>query len=486
MSIHQRQKRLYHLSILGLIISILIGMIGGVLIGLNPFIPLGILVLFGVVYFFFNNFETSVIAILVLRSSLDIFTLFPNGILGQVPAIFTAGIMVLTLLYFVGRLLHRQPIHIDIFGILLGGWVLLQGVWIPLMALGGLGLNSSFLMESVYEWIRYLSWVFIYLLVMQLKGRVLPKRILSTLFLSLVTPILFAILQVIIPTKLPEFLIYKGVEPGAVEVAYRVNGTFGHPNSFAVYLILFIALTFWKIETVENRWQWFILLGFLVFFLVDTKTLITLVMLAVVVMTVILSKLDLLKLISGTSFFAIVVSIFASSDFGQTRLGSIANTPLLNPHIDISRAILLARWDYNSFNWRISQWSYLLGKCQDYPIFGYGLGVSSFVSTNTLMPHNDYVRSLVDGGICGFILHLAFLGGQIIYLMFLLRKSSYCKSQHELCLCLLGVVLATVVGMLTENVMICTAFYMYFWIVLAVAGWDWEDQPAISLLKVTS
>jgi O-antigen ligase len=167
--------------------------------------------------------------------------------------------------------------------------------------------------------------------------------------------------------------------------------------------------------------------------------------------------------------------VFASSDFGRERLVSIGNTPLLNPDIDASRAILLSQSDYNSFNWRITQWTYLLKMAGYAPFFGYGLGVSASVSTNGLLPHNDYIRALVEGGSVGVLIYLSFLGSQVVYLVRLMRQSLSHASRYKLCFCLLGILLSTLVGMLNENIWSCTAFYFYWWTLMAIVSWDWAD-----------
>jgi len=184
-------------------------------------------------------------------------------------------------------------------------------------------------------------------------------------------------------------------------------------------------------------------------------------------------------MIAGLAFFALVIGLFGSTEFGQERLGSIGQTPLLNPDIDVTRAILLSKGDNNSFNWRISQWYHLLGEFQLFPWFGYGLGVSIKISTNDLLPHNDYVRALVEGGVVGFVSFISFLLMQIGRLLQLWRNKAHHAPQRDFCLALLAIFMALPVAMITENIWTHTMLFFYLYMFMAIAGWDWEteEQP---------
>jgi O-antigen ligase len=213
-------------------------------------------------------------------------------------------------------------------------------------------------------------------------------------------------------------------------------------------------------------------------FLCEYQALFGLMMLGTFIVCVIAPKLSLPNLVGGIVLFALVIGLFGSSEFGQERLGSIAETPLGNPDIDIWKAILLSAGDGNSFNWRIAQWTYLLTAWQQYPILGFGLGTSTAISTNGLLPHNDYVRALVEGGLVGLITYLAFFGVQIVRLVQLIRKAPPRSGQRDLCLVLLAIILAIPVGMITENIWSHTTLFFYWWTVFAVAGWKWKElQP---------
>lgn len=465
------KNRFSRLSLWVGVIGVGVGIVAGLLVGIQPFLPIAALVAVAAVVFFFVRFEQAVLGLLILRSSLDVFSSL------QLPAAFALGVDALTLLYVTVMLLTGQTIRTDRFWWFFASWVLLQGLWVILLPLGGLGLGGWVLSESIREWIRLFSWLLVYLLVLQLKDRIPPKQLVYTLFWALIFPMIVALLQMLVPSALPPMLApFSGISIGS-EGGSRIRGTLGHPNTFVTFTLLFMGLTYWRLGQSKQRWPWMLLLGFLAFFYVSTKSLFSLMMLGTFIVVLIAPRLSLINLMGGILLFTIVIGLFGSTEFGKERLGSIGETPLGNPDIDIWRAILLSAGDGNSFNWRIMQWTYLLEQWQLHPILGYGLGISAHVSTNQLYPHNDYVRALVEGGIVGFILFLLFFIVQIVRLIQLYRNPSSSREQRELCLVLLGILIAIPVGMITENIWSHTTLFFYWWALFSIVGWNWNEPP---------
>jgi O-antigen ligase len=451
--------------------GVVFGLVAGFLAGAQPlYLGLAIGSVIVLVYFF-ADFKRTVLGLLILRSSLDIFSA------QQLPAAFAIGVDVLTLLYVSVLLLTRRTVHTDGFWWFFAGWIALQGLWVVLLPLGGLGMDGSSLPTSLREWIRLFSWLMAYLLVMQLKDTITPQQVISSLFLGLVIPLTVAALQLFAPSLLPSGLANASAEIASpVEEFSRVQGTLGLANTFATFLVLFILLTWWKLGRAKWRLPWIILLGSLVFFLVNTKSLFSLIMIAIAVFVMIAPRLSLVNLLGGVVLTATVIGLFASSDFGQERLASIDDTPLLNPNMDVSRAVLLSKTDNNSFNWRLAQWTYLLQAWQQYPVLGYGLLTCSQLTVLHNYAHNEYVRAIVEGGIVGLIAFLVFLGVQIWHLLQLFHKAPKGSVQRDFCLALLAILLAMMVGMITENIWTHTTLFFYWWALFAVAGWDWDES----------
>ena len=461
--------------------GVVVGIAAGILVGAQPIYLFAGVVAFAVIISFFADFERTAIALLIIRSSLDIFSA------QQLPALFALGLAALTLLYVAALFLERRTIHTDWFWWFLLAWVMLQGLWPVLCALGGLGLEASpYLVDNIREWTRLFSWSMVYLLVMQMKDRVAPQKIIALLFFSLIPPIIVGMLQKYANSLLPALLALKKPEitnhfvPAEVMSGTRIHSTFAHPNNFVLYLLLFICLACWQLlQGNKPRWVWLILLFLMANLYVGTGAIFGLAMLATALGIAIAPKLNIYKLIGGLVLLLLVVALFASTDYGRSRLDGIANTPLLNPDIDVSRAIAMSFSDYNSFNWRIAQWYYLLQAWLHEPWFGYGLGTGIYLSPYNLVPHNDYVRALVEGGIVGLVTFGAILAAQAVRLMQLLRQVPKGSDRWNFCWSLLALLIATSLGMATDNVWSGTAFYFYWWTVMSIAGWNWQERPPL-------
>ncbi|MCF2149956.1 O-antigen ligase family protein [Desmonostoc muscorum LEGE 12446] len=447
-----------------------IGLIGVGIGSLTAFEPLYLGLVVGaiaVVFLFFARFEQTVLGLLILRSALDPFSAY------QIPSLFAIAVDVLTLLYVAVTLLTGRIVRTDKFWWLFAGWVALQGLGVILIPLEEQGLDGGAFLDSIREWVRLFSWLMVYLLVMQLQDRIHPQKIISALFFALILPLTVATIQMLVPVSLLPAILQATKDPISGEIS-RINGTLGLSNTFATFLLLFIGLTYWKVNQSQRRWPWLILLGVLGFFYVNTKTLFSLMMLGILIMVLIAPRLSLINLIGGVFLFAVVIVLFGSTEFGQQRLTSLTQTPLLNPDLDISRAIILSHGDGNSFNWRLAQWSLLIQAWEQSPILGYGLASSRYLTIYNNYAHNDYVRALAEGGIFGLLAFLFFLGLQATHLIELLGRTSSTSAQQDLCRVLLAILAAVVVGMISENIWSHTTFFFYWWTLFAVAGWNWE------------
>ncbi len=459
-------------SLLGLVMGGLLGFVTG----FDPIIASGIVGLIGLGLTGLSvRFEHIVLALLILRVVIDGFSAL------QLPAIFGIGLDCLTLLYLTIQLFKRQRIYTDWFLWVLIGWWLLQGMWVALLPIGGLGFNGELLEVANREWIRLLTWVMFYLLALQMRGRIHPEKAIRILFFSLVAPLTVAVLQAVAPSLLPPQLTVDagtGGELGGSGI--RLRGTIGHENGFVTYLFLFINLTFWKVEQIKfpvKAW-WLGLLGILSAFYVAAKALYSLPMLAVSILVRISTRLTPLKLFGGLFFIGCVIVLFASSEFGQSRLGSIGQTPLLNHDIDIPKAIFFSKADNNSFNWRIAYWTNLLTRLEPYQVLGFGLGTAQSVDpTVGLLPHNDYVRAYVEGGMVGFGVYAALFGTQVARVVQLIRHSRVGSVHRQFCWTLLAFLLGLPIGMLTENVWSHTLLFSLWYTLLAIGSFDWYTSP---------
>lgn len=443
---------------------------------------LGLVVAIAALFFFLRSFEQTVLGILLLRSSLDLYSV------QQLPALFAIGVDLLVAVYLARQLITRQPVHTDRFWWLLMGWVLLQGIWVVLLPMGGLGGTPYMTYEAMREWVRFFSLAMVYLLTMQLRDRISPDRLASLLLLSLAFPLMMALLQSL-HVGLPGFLQSNVSWKEFEGTGDRVNSTLGHYNSFATFSLLFLALTLWRLQMSREPWRWLLLLGGLLYCLIATRSLTGLVMLLVFGVLYCLPRLNS-KGIFGALALAVTLMILLSSELGQSRLLELNQTPLLNPELSISRAIALQAANVsefrNSFNWRLLQWRDLLIDWQRHPLMGYGLGTTKELSVFNTTSHNDYIRFLVEEGVVGFSLFLLFLMAQILRVLQLIRQSLPGSPQRALGLVMFPYSVALVVGMAAGNVMVHTATFFYWWVLLALLGWPWpakfgEESPSVKL-----
>ena len=233
---HQFSKNTSHIARLIGILGVLVGIIFGLVAGAAPYYSL--LAIFAIITivslsYFVKSFEQLALVFLIIRSSLDAFSD------QQAPALAAIAVDIAALAYVGMLLLSKQKIRLDGFWCFFAGWVALQSLWVILLPLGGLGLDGSVLSTSIREWVRLFSWAMFYLLIIQFKDRLHPEKVISALFLSLIVPLTAAFLQITCPPSiLPSFLVFESGY--SIEAGSRVNGTLGHPNTFASFVLLFL------------------------------------------------------------------------------------------------------------------------------------------------------------------------------------------------------------------------------------------------------
>ncbi|MEM6450070.1 MAG: O-antigen ligase family protein [Cyanobacteria bacterium P01_D01_bin.105] len=421
----------------------------------------------------FSSLWTQItLGILLARSALDLYS--GRGI----PAAFAIAVDLFVFAFIARQWVLRKPIHTDRFWWVIMGWIALQGIWVTLLPIGGLGGTAAMTPEALREWVRFFSLGMVYLLTMQLRDRIPPDRLASLLLLSLVVPLSMAALQMT-AVDLPGFLQSDLGWKDFAGNSDRINSTLGHYNSFASFTLLFIALTLWRLQISQQRWKWVLLLGGLLYCLVATRSLTGLAMLIVFGGLYFLPRLKGKGLL-GALALAVALGILLSTELGQARLVELTKTPLLNPDLTFQQAAALQAADMaefrNSFNWRLLQWRDLFANWQLHPWLGYGLASTKSISIFDTTSHNDYLRFLVEGGVAGLSLFLAFMVAQIIRTLQLIRQSLPRSPQRALAQALFPFSVALMVGMVTGNVMVHTATLFYWWVLLALLGWNWPNR----------
>jgi O-antigen ligase len=414
-----------------------------------------------------NKFEFSILGLLVVRSSLDPFSKY------QLAVILALVIDAITICYVVGCLLLHKKVKSDWWMIFMLVWISLTAAWPVATYLGWLPTESKSLDLGIREWFRVASYGAIYTLVMQLRGRIHGQKLVSYLMLSLVVPVSVAFAQLYFPTQLTK--IWYELRPFEELGHTRIYGTLGHPNTFAVYLLLMGSLAWWKFRSTAQK-RWLALIGVLLFVYLKTNSLAGIAMILVLIGVLGLPRLSLKSLTAAGLAITLALGIFISTDVGRSRFETLQQTPILNGDFNISKAVSLSYLDGNSFTWRIAQWSYLIKAWEHSPWFGYGLGTTEILTPFRNGAHNDFVRALAETGLVGLFMFLLLWSALFVRIADMWSQAPVGSSQRELIIIMLGVYAAITVGMTTEHYWQTTAFYFYWLTILAVIGWKWPQE----------
>lgn len=146
-----------------------------------------------------------------------------------------------------------------------------------------------------------------------------------------------------------------------------------------------------------------------------------------------------------TSFSILMIFVFLSINTRLVERFSNFKTP--------SSEMVLSEKSQDSFTWRIIQWRRVVKEIGNSPIIGHGIGSSSDLTlVDGYLPHNDYLRILLDTGIFGFIILLC---GLIVLLKKIHRSNLKILNKIELHSYLILMVIAC----FGENVINQTTIY---------------------------
>lgn len=420
-------------------------LLSGIMIMENPYYY-GIMLSSALVALFIFKFEYFFPLLLVVRSSLDIFTHigFEVGPMNfNVPSALSifidiAGLLYLALQFYRGEILSFDDI-VKAFLI----WLLALLFW-GYLAYQQFGENG---LLGLREWTRLFSIFVIYVLSLQLVQLKGYKYLVHCSLWSLLAPILVGYYQMFFTPDIS---------------SERLYGTLAHPNAFSLYLTLFIAILIWKIKFSSRKFLWIGLLSILLFALVRTFSIGGMVMIGVFIVLIIHKEFEIRMKSFSISLLLLSVILFIYTDTGQKRIEELKSTPSFN---DVVNGEVVT----NSFTWRVVNWKLLYEKWMDNPWLGYGLNTAGFVNPWYMAaPHNDYLRFLVELGLVGFILTGWFF--LRIWLSLVAASKSCVDDQKRYLITVMGIVfVAWMIGASVDNHITSTTFQFYFWAILACA-----------------
>jgi len=303
---------------------------------------------------------------------------------------------------------------------------------------------------TVQETIRLISILmsFITAYILTIKIPDARKIIISTILLSALIPVTFALYQLITASG---FTDNTGTEG-------RLFGTFNQPNAFASFLLLIISILTYKIFSRKIKSPEKNFSKFLIF---STIALLLLTFsrggwLALLVFFTIFSLLKAPKLLFIT--LGVSIMLFFTSQAIHERVEDIYNPP-----------------SDSSIRWRIRQWKNALAAWKLSPVYGYGAGTEikiheqeqGFHAGNPYT-HNDFIKALQETGIIGFTLFTLLLLTTIISLIKQYRSLSNKDEKLFVLVVLLFFVSEIVFGM-SSNIWRGTAVEWLIWTLVASA-----------------
>ena len=242
--------------------------------------------------------------------------------------------------------------------------------------------------------------------------------------------------------------IYQLATHTGLEVAnnLRANGTFAHPNSAAMFFAIAMTASLWLYLDDGRRRSDVLLTALFAAALIATFSIDGLITLAA--MLLIFGALHTgslgTKLIPWTTA-GVVVLAFVATPLGAQRVASESATSLAAGERGETTSTL---------DTRLYRWKTLLPEWERSPVFGRGLGTTTTTENtaanrfNGLLPHNEYIRYLVETGVVGLVILLTSL---TILVMGLLRRRKVSAAQSASACNAPSLALAIVVGCLVNS-----------------------------------
>lgn len=304
-------------------------------------------------------------------------------------------IAVLIMLVAIGPLVRRQRGARPALLALL--WL---GVWTAI-AVHTSGASA----ETIREGVREASVVALAVLIYNARGAVT---------VSVATRIVQIIGFIPAVIALRQLATHTGLE---VAGQIRSNGTFVHPNSAAIFFAIATTVSLWRYLDNGRRRSDALLATLFAAALIATFSIDGLITLLVMLMAFGALRPGSIRVkLGGFAAAGLVILAFLATPLGAERIASETSTNVTTAERGVPNS---------SFAWRLYKWQSLLPEWERSPIFGQGLGVtvtSEATSADRLagfVPHNEYLRYLVETGVLGLTILLWSLG---ILIRALVRK----------------------------------------------------------------
>jgi hypothetical protein len=201
----------------------------------------------------------------------------------------------------------------------------------------------------------------------------------------------------------------------------RSNGTFAQPNSAAMFLAIVTTASLWRYLAHERRRVDAVLTALFAAAFIATFSIDGLATLVSMLIALGLLQSGSRRDKIAPCVLAIALTlVFFATPLGSSRIAKESSTSIASAE----------RGEANStLAWRLHKWETLLPEWERAPVLGQGLGTTTTVEgpyTNEYvgaLPHNEYLRYLVETGVLGLAILLSGLALLVSHLI-RLRKTS--------------------------------------------------------------
>jgi len=192
----------------------------------------------------------------------------------------------------------------------------------------------------------------------------------------------------------------------------RANGTFAHPNSAAMFFAIAATASLWLYLDGGRRRLDALLVALFCASLIATFSIDGLITLAAMLFVLGALHPGTVRVKAVPCAIAIAVMfIFFASPLGAHRVASESSTSLSAADRGETTS---------SFNTRLYRWKTLLPQWERSPVYGRGIGTTTTSEStkanrlNYLLPHNEYLRYLVETGVIGLTILFAALARLVL------------------------------------------------------------------------
>ena len=280
----------------------------------------------------------------------------------------------------------------------------LAGLWLCTWTAIAVGTNGAST-ETLREGVREVSVVALFVIVYNSRGAVTVPVAARLVQLVGFIPGVLAIYQLATQTGMN------------IHGQLRAHGTLAHPNSAAMFFTIAAIASLWRYLDNGRRRDDALLTMLFAVALIATFSIDGLITLATMLTALGLLRPGTVRAKLGPcAIAAVVVLVFFATPLGAKRIAGETATSLSAAGRGETTSTL---------DTRLYRWKTLLPEWERSPVVGQGLGVTTTTENtaadplNSLLPHNEYLRYLVETGVVGLAILLA---GLALLLRSLIRK----------------------------------------------------------------